>query len=140
MLGYFLSLVTFIHQKHNFNWLSKNNYSDSYLKLLNHIHLHWIFTTQSHFFYTSFFLGYVSVKYLISICRVSYKYPIKYIFQIKIINSDTPWIRIREYSRSTGIRYGYVFILEYPSFIGVDHMYRNKGCRDIWLFSAYLNL
>jgi len=39
------------------------------------------------------------------ICRVSYKYHIKYIFKIKIINSDTPWVRIREYPRNIGIRY-----------------------------------
>jgi len=37
------------------------------------------------------------VKYFISICGVSYKYLIQYFLKIKVINSDTSWVRIREY-------------------------------------------
>jgi len=58
------------------------------------------------------------VQVSLYICGVSNMYPIKYFLKIKIINSDTSWVRIREYPWSIGIRYEYVSILEYPGFIG----------------------
>ena len=55
------------------------------------------------FFYSSYFSWIRICEVSLCIRGVSHKYPIKYLLKIKIINSDTSWIRIREYPWSIGI-------------------------------------
>ena len=50
-------------------------------------------------------------------------YPIKCFFKIKIINSDTPWVHIREYPQN---KYRYPlqirFHFKYPGFINANSL------------------
>jgi hypothetical protein len=113
-------ITSLAHKKYNFKcFIEKQFYwciskIESYTSIMNFYNIVSLFYSSS---FSRMRVCKVSLEVSLCIYGVSHKYPIKYLLKIKIINSDTSWIRIREYPWSIGIRYGYVSVLKYPCFI-----------------------